>query len=59
MCSKEAKENSHCLICNGRAAVSTRTSLQIFSKEVSLLSNYGYFVVTVSEIIVDIADDEL
>ncbi|KAF5277010.1 hypothetical protein FQR65_LT16089 [Abscondita terminalis] len=32
--SAAAKENPHCLICNARVGVSTRTSLQIFSKEV-------------------------
>ncbi|KAK5640574.1 hypothetical protein RI129_011385 [Pyrocoelia pectoralis] len=31
--SAAVKENPHCLICNARVGVSTRTSLQIFGKE--------------------------
>ncbi|KAK4873220.1 hypothetical protein RN001_015249 [Aquatica leii] len=31
--STAAKENPHCLVCNARVGVSTRTSLQIFGKE--------------------------
>ncbi|KAF5299695.1 hypothetical protein FQA39_LY11490 [Lamprigera yunnana] len=31
--SAAVKENPHCLVCNARVGVSTRTSLQIFSRE--------------------------
>ncbi|KRT78262.1 zinc finger protein, partial [Oryctes borbonicus] len=39
MCSKEVKENPHCLVCNGRVGVSTRNSLQIFNKETQTCSD--------------------
>ncbi|KAK9694797.1 Zinc finger, C2H2 type [Popillia japonica] len=39
MCSKEVKDNPHCLVCSSRVGVSTRNSVQIFSKEAETCSD--------------------
>nr|XP_022900651.1 zinc finger protein 37 homolog isoform X2 [Onthophagus taurus] len=39
MCSKEAQDNSFCLVCSGRVGVSTRNAINIFGNEVITCSN--------------------
>lgn len=51
------KENPHCLVCNGRVGVSTRNSLQIFSKDTTTCSERPLCSVMTQVLGTDIKED--